>query len=271
MRIYKSGRAAGNQKMTARAIEKWIERSADADQNFKHETMNAAGNRILKNQDYHLAVYLVLGACQYAVFSRYGAAARDGGLLSAGQWILFSWIFAGLFQGWVMILWRMELYRKTVSRRLGRRGFLVFRIGFVSLAALRFLPLIPIACLTAVPDSMPAGLTVPLIVVTTPLILWTLYSVVFHFGANRAFGGDHFDPETYRKLPLEARGPFRFIPNSMYTLALLLLYHPALFYHSPIGLAVAAAHHALVWTHYFCTEKPDMEFIYGGDEERSAV
>ena len=107
-------------------------------------------------------------------------------------------------------------------------------------------------------------LRIILIVVTTPLILWAIYSVLFYFSINRAFGADHFFPE-YKNKSLEKRGTFKYIPNSIYTVLLLLLYHPGLFYGSALGLVTALIHHLFVWTHYYCTEKPDLKEIYGSN------
>ncbi len=84
-------------------------------------------------------------------------------------------------------------------------------------------------------------------------LFWGVYSVFFYFGVNRAMGSDHFRMEVRQK-PLEGRGAFRFVPNSMYTLVLLALYHPGLFYESSFGLLLAPLQHMFVWTHYFCTE-----------------
>jgi hypothetical protein len=58
------------------------------------------------------------------------------------------------------------------------------------------------------------------------------------------------------------RGIFRYVPNSMYTVVLLAIYYPGLALQSWPALFVAATHHAFVWCHYFCTEKPDMKEIY---------
>ncbi len=78
----------------------------------------------------------------------------------------------------------------------------------------------------------------------------------------RASGADHFDP-AYRARGLETRGIYRYVRNPMYAVVLLLIYHPALFHHSRLGLVVAAAQHAFVWCAYFCSEKPDLKTIYG--------
>ena len=138
----------------------------------------------------------------------------------------------------------------------------MFRVGFVVFGSIRFLTLVPVSAATSDTLPMPPLPAMALIVVTTPFILWGLYSVVVYFGITRAFGADHFDP-SYRTLGLEKRGIFRFIPNSMYTVVLVLLYHPGLLFLSLPGLVLALGHHVLVWTHYFCTEKPDMQAIYG--------
>lgn len=222
--------------------------------------------KIFAYQIYHLLAYLLLGAVLYL----YAGAYFSGGDLflgiSAAGWILFSWIAAGIFQTWILLFWRLELFYGKVSARLGRAGFPVFRAGFIVLALSAFLPLLPISFLTEntillgpVPES---ALQLVFVLGTAPLILWAFYSVIRYFGVNRAFGADHFFPE-YRTRTLEKRGTFKYIPNTMYTIVLLLLYYPGVFYTSALGLAAALAHHTFVWTHYFCTEKPDMKEIYG--------
>ncbi len=219
-------------------------------------------SKVFRYQGYHLLLYLAIGTALYAAILQFPEGHRRVLGLSAREMILLSWIFAALHQGWIAFFWRMELYLGRISAWLGRAGFTVFRVGFVTFAAVRLLLLIPISLATAQTASLSRALSLALIVATTPFILWALYSVHAYFGVNRAFGADHFDP-AYRGATLEKRGIFRYIPNSMYTVVLLLLYHPGLFWHSGPGLVAAAAHHALVWTHYFCTEKPDMKEIYG--------
>ena len=102
----------------------------------------------------------------------------------------------------------------------------------------------------------------PFLVITIPLSLWGLYCAAFYFGVTRASGADHFIP-AYRGARLEKRGIYKYIPNVMYTVVLLAVYHPGLVWQSAQGLAAAAAHHAFVWVHYFCTEMPDLKEIYG--------
>jgi hypothetical protein len=216
---------------------------------------------MLHRQGYHLAVYLLLGAALYLASSR--LPGHEGGPWGLGPrgWLTLSWLMAGVHQGWIAAFWRMALYSDKAAWT-SDTAFVVFRVGFVTSAAVRFLALIPISQSTAHTLGLPALLSIGLLVVTTPFILWGLYSVVAYFGITRSFGADHFDP-AHRGGRLEKRGLFKYVPNSMYTVILLALYHPGLLFHSGIGLLAATAHHVLVWCHYFCTEKPDMREIYG--------
>jgi hypothetical protein len=219
-------------------------------------------NKVLKYQIFHLLGFFLIGAALLVSSAQFPAIDSVLWGLSAFQWIIFSWIFAGLHQSWIVLLWRLEFYYQKISSRLGKAGFTVFRIGFVVFAGLRLLAVIPVSIATAHTMLLPLYVTIPLIVIPLPLIIWGLYSVFAYFGVNRAFGADHFDP-SYRTARLEKRGIFKYIPNTMYTVVFLLLYHPGLFWQSLPGLITAAAHHLFVWLHYFCTEKPDMREIYG--------
>ena len=88
------------------------------------------------------------------------------------------------------------------------------------------------------------------------------YSIIKYFSIVRAFGIDHFD-ESYRSRPLVKEGIFRFTPNAMYIFGFTLLWAPAFYFSSVAALAFAFFSHLYIWVHYFCTEKPDMERIYG--------
>jgi hypothetical protein len=218
--------------------------------------------KLFRRQGYHLVFYLAVGAVLYAAVIQFPEGDRRIWGLSAREMVGLSWLFAGLHQGWIVFFWRMELQFGKIRTWLGPAGFTLYRIGFVAFAAGRILLLIPISLATAGTASLPRELSVALVIVTTPFILWALSCVYAYFGVNRAFGADHFDP-AYRGGSLEKRGIFRYVPNTMYTVVLLVLYHPGLLWDSGPGLITAAAHHALVWVHYFCTEKPDMADIYG--------
>ena len=91
-----------------------------------------------------------------------------------------------------------------------------------------------------------------------------MYSVSRYFGMMRAAGADHFDPR-YRDLPLVKEGIFRFTNNGMYIYAFLLFWAIAVGFNSSAALAVAVFSHAYIWVHFFATEKPDMDYLYGDD------
>ena len=217
--------------------------------------------KILERQGYQLGAYLILGGLLLYGGRRLSNDAHIFAGFSALQWMAVSWLLAGVFQFWIAFFWRLELYGKHISRRLGPAGFIVFRIGFVILGAARFLMLVPVALSTRNTMDLPDYLRFFLIIVSTPGIVWAAYGALFQFGFKRATGADHFDP-AYRTAALESSGIFKHMRNPMYAIVLLVLYHPGLLWQSAPGLLLAAAHHAFVWVHYFCTEKPDLTEIY---------
>jgi protein-S-isoprenylcysteine O-methyltransferase Ste14 len=79
----------------------------------------------------------------------------------------------------------------------------------------------------------------------------------------RALGGDHFRAEI-REMPMVRKGAFRWSENAMYVFVFLGLWAIALLTGSQAALGLALFQHAYIWIHYYCTEKPDMELIYGG-------
>lgn len=218
--------------------------------------------KILQYQGYHLLAFLLLGGLLFCTTLAYPDGEILVGKLSTSRWIWFSWIFAGIFQFWIALFWRLELYGGRISARLGRVGFPLYRAGYVLFALLRLLPIIPIALSSRDTASVPAWVSLTFLTITIPLSLWGLYYATVYFGITRASGVDHFDA-AYRGANLEKRGIYKYIPNVMYTVVLLALYHPGLVWQSAPGLVAAAAHHSFVWVHYFCTEKPDVQEIYG--------
>ncbi|CAB1057715.1 hypothetical protein D1BOALGB6SA_2468 [Olavius sp. associated proteobacterium Delta 1] len=216
----------------------------------------------LQYQGYHLLAFLLLGGLLYHTILVYPDGETRFWKLSSSQWIWFSWIFAGIFQFWIAFFWRLELYGGRISAWMGRAGFSLYRTGYVVFGLLRLLPLIPIALTSRGTASVPAWISLPFLALTIPLSLWGMYCATVYFGITRASGADHFIP-AYRDKNLEKRGIYKYIPNVMYTVVLLALYHPGLIWQSAQGIIAAAAHHAFVWVHYFCTEKPDLKEIYG--------
>ena len=172
---------------------------------------------------------------------------------------------AVLHQGWVWLCWRLELHIGWLSRTFGPAGFRLYGAGFALLAASRFVALIKLAAEDRGSIVHYTGILRLLGILALPVIAYLFYSVGRYFTYRRALGADHFDPE-YRTMPLEKRGIFRFSNNAMYTYGFLAVWLPGLFAASAAALLAAAFHHAYIWVHYFCTEKPDMVRIYGSAE-----
>lgn len=213
------------------------------------------------NQFYHLLSYLILSVIILLFSKKFIDNESTIFGIKAFNWVLISWVFAALMQAWIMFFWRLELYLGLITRWFGKYGFTIFRTGFIVFSIIRLFSVIPISILTKNTIEINFALKWFLIIATTPLIIWGIYSVYFYFGINRAFGADHFFKE-YQSKTLEKRGIFKYIRNSMYTIVTLLLYHPGLFFESSLGLFVAFIQHLFIWVHYFCTERPDIKFIY---------
>ena len=101
--------------------------------------------------------------------------------------------------------------------------------------------------------------------IITPFVIYLFYSVKKYFSFERAFGIDHFD-KNYNE-PYVKRGIFRYTSNGMYIYGLMVLYLPGLLLLSKAALMVASFNHIYIWVHYYCTERPDMNFIYGKTTE----
>ena len=49
----------------------------------------------------------------------------------------------------------------------------------------------------------------------------------------------------------------------MYTIGFFIIWIPPILAASQAGLLLAAFSHLYIWVHYYTTEKPDMDRIYG--------
>jgi len=170
-----------------------------------------------------------------------------------------------IHQVYVWLAWRLELRSGLVSNLI---GFKLYVVIFFILFASRFISLIFLAWA----DQNGLGLGLPARITITCILMvpgiYTLYSVRRYFGLERAAGVDHFDPG-YRTKPWVKKGIFRFTNNAMYVYAFLLFWAIAIGFNSASALAVAAYSHLYIWVHYFCTEKPDMDFIYSATSDRT--
>lgn len=196
-------------------------------------------------------------------------ANRLEGLTKGALWGLdtaaWFWIAIGipiLHQVYVLICWRTELHFGLVTRVLGKGGFKAYAVGFSIIGLARVAAVFLLAA--ANPMTLPADpvrLKIAAVVVALPA-LYTFYSVKRYFTATRAFGIDHFD-ERFRTRPFVRKGIFRFTQNGMYLYGFLILWSAALWFGSLAALIAALFNHLYIWVHFFCTEKPDMQRIYG--------
>ncbi|MEP1206584.1 MAG: methyltransferase [Rhizobiaceae bacterium] len=203
----------------------------------------------------HFASLIVLLALLYFVWTGLGEP------FAVAFWVAVAAPI--LHQIFVWVAWRIELQSSTSSRLIGFETY----IGvFFALFAGRFATLAVLAWL----DRGSLNLAPGLVVIITALLLvpgiYAIYSVQRYFGMRRAAGADHFEAR-YRDMPLVKRGIFRFTDNGMYLYAFLLFWAIATGFNSSAALAVAAFSHAYIWVHFFATEKPDMDFLYGQNKE----
>ncbi len=164
-----------------------------------------------------------------------------------------------IHQIFVWIVWRLQLRAGLEGERSSMRSYVTL---FFILFGGRFVTLFTLGWADRGSLNLP---TVPRAILTTVLLvigLYAMYSVKRYFGLIRAAGADHFDP-AYREMPLVSEGIFRFTSNGMYLYAFFLFWAISIGLNSLAALVVAAFSHAYIWVHYFATEKPDMNYLYG--------
>ena len=214
-----------------------------------HSTETPPGLRV--GQSLHFVGLAILLALTWLAWTFLGQP------LQAVFWI--SVAFPVMHQVFVWVAWRLELQSFAISKTIGFQGYLVtFFLLFIG----RFVSLVTVAWLDR--DSLNLAF-VPQAVITAIFALlgiYALYSVRRYFGMARAAGADHFE-QRYRNLPLIKDGIFRFTDNGMYLYAFFLFWSIAVGFNSAGAIIIAAFSHAYIWIHFYATEKPDMNFLYG--------
>ena len=218
--------------------------------------------KIFEKQLEHLVSLLALLAVVWWI-SR-GESFRAGAYLglSTPAWLTLAIAIPVAHQIFVWLSWRLELYYGYLTRLFGERGFTYYAIVFVVLFIGRLLGIIGLAIANQGNLEIAQRLLYGLAVLAAIPAIWVMVSVARYFGVTRAFGIDHFEA-SYREKPLVRKGSFKYIPNSMYTLGLLVLWIPGLIWASPAALLAAGFNHTYIWAHYYFVERPDMQYIYG--------
>ena len=182
--------------------------------------------------------------------------------LTTRQWFLIATISPIIHQIYVWLCWRGELYFKIVPRIFGRYGFQVFSIVFLVLIVIRFFSIIEICIADKQSLTIPGAIRYPLAFIVHLPAIYAVYSVLRYFGLRRIPGEDHFKPEEYKTKKFVRQGMYKYSANVMYLYVGLVFLATAILCASKAGLLIVSYMYATVWTHYFCTEKPDIKYIY---------
>jgi hypothetical protein len=208
---------------------------------------------LLTRQGWHSAALLILFLPVYLM-------ALDLGVDPI--WPVYALIAVLIHQAFVVVAWRSELLGNYITGTLGQSGFYIYTVLFFIFFVSRLIILL--AATLQSPYSLPLPdffwWTASAVVIF--FFTWTIYSVIRYFGISRAAGADHFFPE-YRSKPFVRKGIHRYTPNAMYTFGALGFLLPGLILRSDIGIALGLYNYLAVWIHYWATELPDMEYIYG--------
>lgn len=221
---------------------------------------------IFQYQIWHvLAAGILLGAMKIFVVTNWDSMTGHLWGLTSVTWFWLAVSVPVIHQFYVLLVWRLELYYNSFTSRFGlKKAFRIYAVGFSILFTGRLISITILAWSNRNSLAIPpvsAYLTAGALL---PVVLYLFYSVKKYFGLERAYGIDHFD-KNYNK-PYEKRGIFRYTDNGMYVYGLMILYLPGLLLLSKAALAVALFNHIYIWAHYYCTERPDMQMIYGNEK-----
>ena len=216
-------------------------------------------NLFFKHQIWHIGGLIILFylGCQLVDFENNSNVFFG---ISAKNWFLFSMITPLLHQGYVWLCWRSELCWQTISRTIGFKVYVIifFIFGILRLSSIGL-------CFadygTWYNPEWIAWIISMLIFIP---FIYTLYSIKKYFGFMRATGIDHFDP-SYKDIPFEKRGIFKWSSNAMYTFAVAVFFGFAISSGSKAMFIFAVYTYIGTWLHYFCTEKEDFKVIYGNN------
>ncbi|HIF61544.1 MAG TPA: hypothetical protein EYQ38_01075 [Candidatus Pelagibacter sp.] len=212
-----------------------------------------------KNQVWHIGGLTILFylACQIVDFE------NDSNVLlgiSSKNWFLFSMTTPLLHQVYVWLCWRSELCWKAISKTI---GFKTYAVIFIMLMILR-LSSIGLCFVDYGTWFTPGWIAWTISVLIFIPFIYTIYSIKKYFGFMRASGIDHFDT-SYKNIPFERRGIFKWSSNAMYTFAIAVFFGFAVSSGSKAVFVFAAYSYIGGWLHYFCTEKEDFKIIYGNN------
>jgi Phospholipid methyltransferase len=220
--------------------------------------------KIYKQQLWHFLFLIALLIPLFYLFKT-DASFTEGSLwgITTLEWSIFAIISPIIHQIYVLVCWRSELYYKSISKSLGKRGFKLYKIGFTILIITRPVIIVLLAISSAYTMTINATFSYVLSAILLIPAVYLGYSVAKYFDIDKAFGIDHFYPEKAKDTPFVKKGIFKYTSNGMYLYGFLIIYIPAILLQSKAALALALFHHLYIWVHYFFTELPDIKYIYG--------
>ncbi len=187
---------------------------------------------------------------------------RRWGPLSHRQLVHVLVVVVVAHQAIVALVWRLQLCFGTFSRLFGRADLVVWGVLFSPFLGGRVVLFAAVGLTDYGSLGWPRPLEIGLGALLFLPALYTLWSVLRHFGLIRALGADHFRAK-YRCMPLVREGIFRYSDNAMYTFGFTVLWGLALLFGSRTALILALFQHAYIWVHLYCTEAPDLAVLYG--------
>ncbi len=182
--------------------------------------------------------------------------------ISDTEWFWASVVAAIVHQVIVAFIFRAQLGWSILTRLFGRADMVVWGIVFMPLLFARPLLISGLAVADMGTADLPRWFELAAGSALLIPAIYAGYSVGRYFGIDRALGADHFR-QRYRDMPMVREGAFAWTSNAMYALVFLGLWGIALLTGSLAALAAALFQHAYIWVHYYWTEEPDMELIYG--------
>jgi len=214
---------------------------------------------IFRGQMQHamIAVLITAGACSLLK----GSDTRYLGL-NPIAWGNLAIAVSLFHQSMVALVFRLQLHLDLMNRLFGERALKIWGAMFLPFLIAR--PVVLLVAGLADAGSLSGDRTLQLFAGVAMLVpaIWGMHSVIRYFTISRALGGDHFH-DHFANMPMVTQGAFRYSQNAMYTFVFLGLWGIALLTGSWNALVLALFNHAYIWVHMYCTERPDMDVIYG--------
>ena len=189
--------------------------------------------------------------------------------ISTQTWLWIAVATPVLHQIFVALAWRAELYHHKMTEWFGDKAFLIYKVIFTILFVGRPVTLILLGISNANTLNLNPVISYSVVVILFIPFAYTMYSVAYYFGMDRAYGIDHFEPSIYKNETFVKQGMFKYTNNAMYKFGFLGLWVIGFAFLSKAVLLAAAFNHLYIWVHFYFTELPDIRHIYGGLSKES--